>query len=95
MRETLVKPTWMEALSVNGGNGQSYGYIVYRLAIVNERGWQRSFYIRRDHIQTSHRKEVTLHVGSVLKIRGHPRDLVQVGSAFGYCRCLVSGDAQR
>ena len=25
-----------------------------------------------------HRKEVTLHVGSVLKIRGHPRDLVQV-----------------
>ena len=30
MRETLVKPTWMEALSVNSGNGQSYGYIVYR-----------------------------------------------------------------
>merc|ERR1711936_474161 len=53
MRETLTKPTWMEALSVNSGNGQSYGYLVYR-------------------------KEVTLQAGSVLKIRGHPRDLVQV-----------------
>jgi len=53
MRETLTKPTWMEALSVNNGNGQSYGYLVYR-------------------------KEVTLQAGSVLKIRGHPRDLVQV-----------------
>ena len=27
---------------------------------------------------TLHRKEVTLHAGSILKIRGHPRDLVQV-----------------
>ena len=27
----------------------------------------------------AHRKEVTLHAGSILKIRGHPRDLVQVG----------------
>ena len=49
-------------------------------AIVNDGGWQRSYFTRGDHIQTSHRKEVTLHVGSVLKIRGHPRDLVQVGS---------------
>ena len=32
---------------------------------------------------TLHRKEVTLHVGSVLKIRGHPRDLVQVGPVPG------------
>lgn len=30
LRESLVKPTWMEALSVNNGNGQSFGYIVYR-----------------------------------------------------------------
>ena len=41
MRETLVKPTWMEALSVNNGNGQSYGYIVYRL-IADEYFWMRS-----------------------------------------------------
>ena len=61
-------------------------------AIVNDGGWQRSYFTRGDHIQTSHRKEVTLQVGSVLKIRGHPRDLVQVGSAYRYCQCLVSGD---
>ena len=30
-------------------------------------------------LHTLHRKEVTLHAGSILKIRGHPRDLVQVG----------------
>jgi len=53
MRVALKAPTYMEALDVNEGNGQSYGYIIYR-------------------------KEVVLREGSVLKIRGHPRDLVQV-----------------
>jgi len=52
-REILVKPTPMEKLNINNGNGQSYGYIIYR-------------------------KEVQISVGSVLKIRGHPRDLLQV-----------------
>jgi len=52
-REVLVKPTPMEQLNINDGNGQSYGYIVYR-------------------------KEVQINPGSVLQIRGHPRDLAQV-----------------
>ena len=43
----------MEQLNVNNGNGQSYGYIVYR-------------------------KTLVLKPGMKLKIRGHPRDLVQV-----------------
>jgi len=30
LREVLVKPTPMEQLNINNGNGQSYGYIVYR-----------------------------------------------------------------
>jgi len=53
VREVLVKPTPMEKLEINNGNGQSYGYIVYR-------------------------KTLPLVPGNVLKIRGHPRDLVQV-----------------
>jgi len=52
-REVLTKPTPMEKLEINNGNGQSYGYIVYR-------------------------KTLPLMPGMVLKIRGHPRDLVQV-----------------
>ena len=43
----------MEQLDINNGNGQSYGYIVYR-------------------------KTLVLRPGMKLKIRGHPRDLVQV-----------------
>lgn len=53
LRVVLNKPTPMEKLDINGGNGQSYGYIVYR-------------------------KTMPLRPGMVLKIRGHPRDLVQV-----------------
>lgn len=53
LREVLVKPTPMEKLNINNGNGQSYGYIVYR-------------------------KELQINPGSVLQIRGHPRDLAQV-----------------
>ena len=52
-RETRNKPTWMEQLDINNGNGQGYGYIVYR-------------------------KTLVLQAGMKLKIRGHPRDLVQV-----------------
>jgi len=53
-REVLVKPTAMEQLNINGGNGQSYGFIIYR-------------------------KEVELKFGgSVLTVRGHSRDLMQV-----------------
>ena len=52
-RETRNKPTPMEQLDINNGNGQSYGYIVYR-------------------------KTLVLRPGMKLKIRGHPRDLVQV-----------------
>ena len=52
-RETRTKPTPMEQLDINNGNGQSYGYIVYR-------------------------KTLVLRPGMKLKIRGHPRDLVQV-----------------
>jgi len=52
-RAVLSKPTPMEKLDINNGNGQSYGYIVYR-------------------------KTITVMEGMVLKIRGHPRDLVQV-----------------
>merc|ERR1711976_1138659 len=52
-RESLTKPTPMEQLNVNNGNGQSYGYIVYR-------------------------KTLVLKPGMKLKIRGHPRDLVQL-----------------
>merc|ERR1719402_1786228 len=43
----------MEQLDINNGNGQSYGYIVYR-------------------------KVVSCHAGSVLTVRGHVRDLLQV-----------------
>ena len=43
----------MEQLDINNGNGQSYGYIVYR-------------------------KTLVLQAGMKLKIRGHPRDLVQM-----------------
>ena len=52
-REVLTKPTPMEKLNINNGNGQSYGYIVYR-------------------------KTLPIIAGMKLKIRGHPRDLVQV-----------------
>lgn len=50
---TYQKPRSMEELEINDGNGQDYGYIVYR-------------------------KSLELTGGSVLKIRGHVRDLVQV-----------------
>ena len=43
----------MEQLQLNNGNGQSYGYIVYR-------------------------KKLQLRNGSVLSMRGRPRDLLQV-----------------
>ena len=33
-RETRSKPTPMEQLNINNGNGQSYGYIVYRKTLV-------------------------------------------------------------
>ena len=52
-RVVLTKPTAMEMLDINNGNGQSFGYIVYR-------------------------KTLPLLPGMVLKIRGHPRDLVTV-----------------
>jgi len=52
-REVLTKPTPMEKLEINNGNGQSYGYIIYR-------------------------KTLPIIEGMKLKIRGHPRDLVQV-----------------
>jgi len=52
-RESRNKPTPMEQLDINNGNGQSYGYIVYR-------------------------KTLVLRPGMKIKIRGHPRDLVQM-----------------
>ena len=53
MREFSEKLKSMEQLSLNNGNGQSYGYIVYR-------------------------KRLALRQGSVLSMRGRPRDLLQV-----------------
>lgn len=47
------KPVSMEELEINEGNGQDYGYLVYR-------------------------KTVEVSPGSVLKVRGHIRDLGQV-----------------
>jgi len=49
----LLSPHLWKKLEINNGNGQSYGYIIYR-------------------------KTLALQPGMVLKIRGHPRDLVQV-----------------
>ena len=53
LREVSEKLKSMEQLSLNNGNGQSYGYIVYR-------------------------KRLSLRQGSVLSMRGRPRDLLQV-----------------
>ena len=53
IREFSEKLKSMEQLSLNNGNGQSYGYIVYR-------------------------KRLALRQGSVLSMRGRPRDLLQV-----------------
>ena len=53
LREVSEKLKSMEQLSLNNGNGQSYGYIVYR-------------------------KRLALRQGSVLSMRGRPRDLLQV-----------------
>lgn len=53
MRETSRDLKSMEQLQLNNGNGQSYGYIVYR-------------------------KKLPLRNGSVLSMRGRPRDLLQV-----------------
>jgi hypothetical protein len=44
----------MEELSINNGNGQSYGYILYRTKVSE------------------------LQQGSILTIKGHPRDLLQI-----------------
>jgi hypothetical protein len=74
MREVLQKPTHMEALNVSDGNGQSYGYIVYRYIV-----HRYIVYLQN----CTCRKEVALHAGSVLTIRGHPRDLVQVTHCSG------------
>ncbi len=52
-KETSAGLKAMEQLSLNGGNGQSYGYIVYR-------------------------KRVSLKQGSILSMRGRPRDLMLV-----------------
>ena len=53
-RETSVDLKSMEQLEkLNNGNGQSYGYIVYR-------------------------KKLQLRNGSVLSMKGRPRDLLQV-----------------
>ena len=46
----------MEELSINNGNGQSYGYILYRAKLTGAK----------------------LHQGSLLTIKGHPRDLLQI-----------------
>jgi len=53
LREVSEKLKSMEQLSLNNGNGQSYGYIVYR-------------------------KRLPLRQGSVLSMRGRPRDLLLV-----------------
>jgi len=53
LREVSEKLKSMEQLSLNNGNGQSYGYIVYR-------------------------KRLSLRQGSILSMRGRPRDLLQV-----------------
>ena len=55
MRAVSEKVKSMEQLSLNNGNGQSYGYIVYR-------------------------KKLNLQQGSVLSMRGRPRDLLQVNN---------------
>jgi hypothetical protein len=46
----------MEELNINNGNGQSYGYILYRAKLTGAQ----------------------LQQGSVLTIKGHPRDLLMV-----------------
>lgn len=55
-REVSTNLKAMEQLSLNNGNGQSYGYIVYR-------------------------KKLSIRQGSVLSMRGRPRDLLLVNKA--------------
>ena len=54
-RENSPNLKAMEQLGLNNGNGQSYGYIVYR-------------------------KRLPINQGSILSMRGRPRDLLHVST---------------
>ena len=59
-RQTSLNPLPMEKLDINDGNGQSYGYIVYR-------------------------KRLPINQGSILSMRGRPRDLLHVRPTCYHC----------